>query len=111
MSNFDNKELITISKNPFKKMMDKIKKIFIKENKETILPNGNKNQKELNVITNLSEKLTSLQNESKELEEKLKEKIDALKKVRIKELELTLKIYQIEEIYLKNLLNIKKSEI
>lgn len=51
----------------------------------------------------LSEELEALIEENQKINKILNTKIEELKQVRIKELEMTLKIYQLEELYLKKI--------
>ena len=98
------------------KLFRGIKKIFfkrknkdLKEKKEENTPK-NEVTLENNEKENLQEKLERLQKEYYDLELSKNQKIEELKKVRIKELKLTLSIYQYEETYLREVLKEKINE-
>lgn len=98
------------------KLFRGIKKIFfkrknkdLKEKKEENTPK-NEVTLENNEKENLQEKLERLQKEYYDLELSKNQKIEELKKVRIKELKLTLSIYQYEESYLREVLKEKINE-
>lgn len=112
MDNLNNKELIKIEKSLFKRVLDKIKKVFFK-NEAIEISKNEKNiilDKQVNT-EELSKKIKDLKEEYNILSQKLEKKIEELKAIRIEELEMTLKIYKLEEIYLKKILCDKKKVI
>ncbi len=99
-----NNELVVVHESIFKKILNKIKSIFGK--KETpMLEKGQENEpKEIKEKKDeLIEKLSKLKREQAELEKKYEIYFEKLKNVRVEELKLTLKIYQMEEFYLKKI--------
>ncbi len=95
-----NNQLTVVHENFFSKIINKLKNIFCRKKVQN---SNNKVQENKDSKEELIKKLSNLKEEHIELQNKYDEYIIKLKDARLRELNLTLKIYQMQEFYLKKI--------